>query len=125
MELACILIVDDSEADQFICRDLIESQCPNTDILQAYDGQEALNILEKAQTKPNLIILDINMPGMDGYEFLNVYDQKPDSEKTSVVIMLTSSKQTEDRNRSTSYQCVIDYFTKPLEEEDIDKLKTL
>lgn len=125
MNMSCILFVDDNEGDQFICLDLLESECPNAKILQAYDGQEALEILESSENKPDLIILDINMPRMNGHEFLKNYSQRSNVNRSSVVVMLTSSSQQEDRDKAMSYQCVIDFFTKPLEVEDIDKLKKL
>lgn len=123
MQLARVLIVDDNDADQFISRYMFEAESPDTEILQAYDGQEALEVLAQADQAPDLIILDINMPRMNGYEFLAAYDALADAKKTSVVVMLTSSSREEDRNKALSYQCVIDYLCKPLDEDDIKSLK--
>ncbi|MCO7223019.1 response regulator [Pleionea sp. CnH1-48] len=123
MNLSCILIVDDNEGDQYICQHTIQKECPDTVILQAFDGVEALEVLESSELKPDLIILDINMPRMNGHEFLEAYAKKPENEKSSVVIMLTSSVQESDREQAMAHQCVIDFFNKPLDAEDIDKLK--
>jgi len=58
-------------------------------VLQAYDGQEALEVLKDLDTQPDVIFLDINMPRMNGHEFLEEYSKW---DKCSVVIiMLTSS----------------------------------
>ena len=124
MELRCVLIVEDSEADQFLTKLRIEEQWPETIILQAYDGQEALEVIQQGEYPPDLIILDINMPRMNGHEFLSVYDTLPNGEKRSVVVMLTSSCQQVDRDKAMRYDCVIDYFTKPLDAEDLNKVKT-
>ena len=122
MKLSCVLIIDDSEADQFICRALLESYDPDMQILQAYDGQEALEMLDtKSSDRPEIIFLDINMPRMDGLSFLEAYDQREDSQNI-VVIMLTTSLLESDRQRSLSYKCVRNYCVKPL---DVAQLETL
>ena len=123
MELSCVLIVDDNNSDQFINKDLLESECPDTIILQAYDGEEALEILDSAEMKPDLILLDINMPRMNGHEFLEIYDRKPDSKKPSEVVMLSSSIRDEDRDKAIVFKCVVDFFQKPLDENHIESLK--
>ena len=71
MKLNTILVVDDDENDQFICEYTIRKFDPAIAILKAQDGTEALAIL-KTET-PDAIILDINMPIMNGFEFLEHY----------------------------------------------------
>ena len=108
-----VMIVDDSESDQFLLKIIIEKLNPDIRILQAYDGQEALEILADLPEQPNVIILDINMPRMNGHEFLEKYDAC--KEQAVVVIMLTSSDQERDKEKSMSYVCVKEYFIKPLD----------
>jgi CheY-like chemotaxis protein len=117
MELSCVLVVDDSESDQFISQLMIESYDPNIVVLSAYDGQEALEMLTSDECNPDLILLDINMPRMNGHEFLEQYNKK--SDKQAVVVMLTSSEQEADRERSMAYKCVKTYLTKPLDESHL------
>ncbi len=121
MNLSCVMIVDDSEPDQFISKVMIEEHDPDITILQAYDGQEALELLDAAEQTPEIIFLDINMPRMDGHEFLKVYDQR-DEKKAAVVIMLTSSSQEKDKEKSLAYRCVKSYLEKPLEAKNLDEL---
>lgn len=122
MDIHSILIVDDSESDHFLTQDVIEDFDPNISILHAYDGQEALDILEKLTQTGNLVILlDINMPGMNGLEFLEEYAKCDYS--SVVVTMLTSSEQETDKKTSLAYPFVKNYFVKPLDESDLLQIK--
>lgn len=122
MALSLVMVVDDSEADQFICEYTLKKYNPDIEIMSAFDGQEALDMLEAAETRPQVIFLDINMPRMNGHEFLATYTTLYEADNASVVVMLTSSDQTKDVERSMAYEAVMDYFIKPLSEEDIVSL---
>ncbi len=111
-----ILVVDDSEADQFLSKYMIESVCKEIDVLQAYNGKEALNLIDELDQKPDLIFFDINMPIMNGLEFLDIYTK---SDQPCSVVMLTSSDDQNDRDRCMAYGCVQDYILKPLDREYI------
>lgn len=76
---------------------------------------------EKHITQKSLILLDLNMPGMNGWEFLENVCRKEYRDQL-LVIIVTSSLFWEDYNRSKEYDQVIAYFTKPLKKE---KLKDL
>ncbi len=120
MSSPLIMVIDDNEADHFLAQEEILSFNPNSEILQAYDGKEALEILGKLKKRPDIIFLDINMPVMNGHEFLEHYTKtKPNH---AIVVMLTSSSQTLDMERSKSYHCVKAYFEKPLNEADLRKV---
>lgn len=120
MSMKSVMIVDDSEADQLLAKMIIREFDSEIEILQAYDGQEALEILADLPKQPDVIFLDINMPRMNGHEFLEVYETW--KTHAMVVIMLTSSDQEKDKERSMAHKCVKKYFTKPLE---IQALETL
>lgn len=113
MSLSSVMIVDDSEADQFISHSLIRKHDADIEILQAYDGLEALEILDEIEHEPSVIFLDINMPRMNGHEFLAAYDKRPKS-NAAVIVMLTSSSQQVDKDKSKAYRCVKEYYEKPL-----------
>ena len=103
-----VMIVDDSESDQFLSKIIIEKFNPDIRILQAYDGQEALEILANLPKQPDVIFLDINMPRINGHEFLDKYEKW--EEQVAIVIMLTSSDQERDKDKSMSYICVKNYL---------------
>jgi CheY-like chemotaxis protein len=118
-----VMIVDDSEADQYLAQDVIEQFDPNIEIHQAFDGKEALEKLSVLDPQPDVIFLDINMPRMNGHEFLEVYSQWENHSK--VVIMLTSSDQDYDKEKSKAHNTVINYFIKPLQLEALKSIVPL
>jgi two-component system alkaline phosphatase synthesis response regulator PhoP/two-component system response regulator VicR len=89
-----ILIVDDSHALVLAAKLVLEKN--GFDVLIAYDGKEGL---EKAQKeKPDLIILDINMPKMNGYEVCQSLKKNPDTVGISVIILSTKGEVDEKKN---------------------------
>lgn len=113
MRIETVLVVDDSEADQFLTRRILGRHLPGVDVLQACDGREALDIIDALTTQPDVIFLDINMPGMNGHGFIEAYESR--LEQSAVVVMLTSSDQAEDRERAMTHACVRHFFLKPLD----------
>ena len=120
MNIKQVLIIDDSDADQFMAAAAIEEFDLQIEILQAYDGQEALELLDTLEKQPDLIFLDINMPRLNGFEFLAEYSTKED--RTSIVVMLTSSNQEKDKETARSYGCVKGYIEKPLIIQKIEEI---
>lgn len=116
-KISVVLIVDDNESDHVISRVAIEQYDPGIEILQAYDGEEALKILASADTQPDIIFLDINMPGMDGHEFLQEYARE--GNPSSVVAMLTTSDQEADKEKCLTYPFVKEYIVKPLDSDEL------
>ncbi len=116
-----VLVIDDDECFQFLCEILFKRSEEECEVLQARDGVEALELLESLDKTPDLILLDINMPRMNGHEFLAAYAQSLPQE-TPVVAMLTSSEQEQDRENAMTYSFVKDYLLKPLRKSDIGKL---
>ncbi|GGK86872.1 response regulator [Deinococcus radiotolerans] len=109
-----ILLVEDSEADIILTREAFQEAGILTDLHVTRDGVEALERLrDPAQPRPDVILLDINMPRMNGLELLRVLKQDPDL-MTIPVIMLTTSHAEEDILKS--YQAfAASYVVKPVE----------
>ena len=116
MNIHSILVVDDDENDQFICEYIIRKYDPSIRILKAFDGAQALDILHRET--PNAISLDINMPVMNGFEFLDRYAEEFEVH-APVVAMLTSSHLGKDRERAMRYSFVKSYFEKPLQADHL------
>lgn len=116
MKIRTILVVDDDENDQFICEYTIRKFDPSIRVLKAFDGAQALDVLHRET--PDAIILDINMPVMNGFEFLDRYAEEFEVH-APVVAMLTSSRLGKDRERAMQYSFVKSYFEKPLESEHL------
>ncbi len=98
-KLDCIMLIDDNEDDNFYHQIVIRDMEITNEIKIAESGFEALEMLTKENDAPELIFLDINMPAMNGWEFLDEYNKLSDEQKASVIIiMLTTSLNPADRN---------------------------
>ena len=110
---ATILIVDDSATNlQVLMRTL---QIGGHRILAAKDGPTALEIARK--TKPDLMLLDVMMPGMDGFEVLRHLRSQPETEQT-MVIFLSARGEVSDKVSGLEMGA-IDYITKPIQGEEV------
>ena len=122
MTLKTVLLVEDSPDDQFMGKEMFRRVIGDIDVVSVYDGTEALEQLAKEDFSPDLILLDINMPRMNGLQFLEKYNRNDDPNIPPVVVMLTSSEQESDKSKSLSYPCVKDYFIKPLRKANIEAI---
>ena len=121
------MLVDDSEIDNLIHEKIIESTEFAENILIFDDGQEALNYLashqETEEELPEIVFLDINMPEMDGFEFLEDFEKFPDTVKNKCkIIMLSSSISPKDIDRAASSRYVKKYLNKPLKPRYLDAI---
>ncbi|WP_158973682.1 response regulator [Cellulophaga sp. L1A9] len=113
-----ILLVDDDEITNYITTTKLKNQ-GFENIEAVIDGQLALDYLK--DNTPSLIILDVNMPVMDGFEFLeelsikSIYQDIP-------IAMLTSSGRLADKEKAAKYKNVIAYLEKPLSYENIQNI---
>jgi len=115
---ACVLIIDDSEAEQFLCEYAIRAYNDNLNVLKASDGREGLEVLKDMDYQVDTIFLDVNMPGMNGFEFLECYHQLG-GVTADVVVMLTVPLSDEDSNKCMSYKKVKKIAPKPLSSVDL------
>jgi CheY-like chemotaxis protein len=104
-----ILVVDDNPASLELAREVLED--PHQQVLEAHDGREALDLL--ATEKPDLVLLDLHMPAVDGYTVLERIRQEPRLARLRVVA-LTASAMQGDRERALSAG-FDDYIVKPLQ----------
>jgi CheY-like chemotaxis protein len=117
-----ICIVDDDEIYQFTTRKTIEVHNLARKILIFSDGEEAINFMidnvANATDLPDIIFLDINMPIMDGFQFMEEYVRlKPRIRKKITIYMVTSSVNSEDIERAKSISEISDYIVKPINPE--------
>lgn len=116
-----VLIVEDNKADQIYDQFILKGVLPNLNILFASDGQEALDIYKEKSREIDLILLDINMPRMNGHDFLAEFSKLVTPEQPAVV-MLTSSDQATDKDNALKYEFVKDYMLKPIRAEKVQNL---
>jgi CheY-like chemotaxis protein len=115
VKLKCIMLVDDDEPTNVLHKRVIEKAGVAEEVLIAYDGDEALEIFYDDSPPPELVFLDINMPRVNGWEFLEEYDKLPEEKKAqAVVVMLTTSLNPDDLERARNYNGVTKFLRKPL-----------
>ncbi len=120
-----ILLVEDSEDDRYITSYVLKKRWPGVEILTAWNGEEAIEVLEASTgAPPELILLDINMPLMNGHEFLQRWFGERGM-TTPTVVMMSSSDQHSDIARVREYPAVRDYLVKPMRAEYLDALDAL
>ena len=121
----CILIVDDRESDRTLARRVLRKAWPDTTVLEACDGEEAIELLHsRDDIDLDIILLDINMPKMGGHEFLEAWYADSGID-VPVVFMLTSSDLPTDRERTERFASVRNYIVKPLSTTTAAKLPEL
>ncbi len=115
-----VLLIDDDEINNMICTKIISKNDFATNVVACSSARQGLKYLQDALTEgtkplPTVIFLDINMPVMNGWDFLDQYKQMPGlADKGIVLIMLSSSSSANDLSRAQGYPQVSDYITKPL-----------
>ncbi len=125
-KLGSVLLVDDDEVTNFYNEHLILKTGLADHVHKSLNGREALDYLNQKEEgdpdyrRPDLILLDINMPIMNGFEFLDEYDKLPEEEKGHyLIVMLTTSMLDVDKNRAAKYGALSEYITKPLTETQL------
>ncbi len=124
--LSCIMLVDDNEADNYLHKMVIEEANCTNQIVVMLNGKEAIAYLQEnlhTPQFPELIFLDINMPVMNGWEFLDAYAKAGYNKKTSsIVAMLTTSINPDDFTKAQQKEVVADFTNKPLTSEKLDEI---
>lgn len=126
-KLNCVLLVDDDKDCNFLHKRLLTKADCADEIVIAVDGIEALEFLKSVKDgnhpNPAIIFLDINMPRMNGWEFLEEYKKFSDKQRANVVlIMLTSSLNPDDEARAKTYSDISGFKNKYLDKETLDEI---
>lgn len=109
-----IFIIDDNQIDILISRKLLLKNKADIEIQEYSHAQQALDDITAADTsQPDIILLDLNMPEMDGWDFLEAL-KTAQVQSDLKIYVLTSSLDDRDRTRANNYQVVEGYLTKPL-----------
>jgi chemotaxis family two-component system response regulator Rcp1 len=122
MQQIHILLVDDNEGDILLTREALDDARIINKISIAYDGLEAIRFLKNAPgaNTPDLILLDINLPKMNGTEVLGIIKSDPDLKRIPVIMLTTSSAE---KDILASYDNHANcYITKPV---DLDRFMSV
>jgi CheY-like chemotaxis protein len=114
-----VMLVDDNELDIFINKKLVEGENFSSQVVAHSSAQSAIDYLKQNASSeeniPNIIFLDIMMPGMDGFGFLDEFGKLDDSiKKKSHIVMLSTSESFKDLNRANQSPYVYKFLNKPL-----------
>lgn len=124
-----VYVIDDSPYDLLIATELIEEFCSQADIHCFKNAQEALTRLQALVATPKefpeLLFLDIRMPVMDGFAFLEAYSLLPSSlTHQCKLYILSSSLDPKDIEKAKAHPLVVDFLEKPLEEQFLKSVFT-
>lgn len=128
-----ILCVDDDPITLMLCKKVIIKSSFSNEIITSQNGEEALsyfntikhiNNKNKPIPQPQLIFLDLNMPVMGGWEFLDHFNSQEFSEFSTIkVVVLSSTIDPEDLEKSKQYPMVVDFLSKPISQSMLEYLK--
>jgi CheY-like chemotaxis protein len=131
-KLECILLVDDNQHTNFFNKRLINKLGLAEQVIVAENGREGIDLLTGQSTpgsqagypRPNLILLDINMPVMDGWDFMKEYAGLPPNQKegVSAVVMLSTSYSPHDLEKAGSIPDINEFMQKPLSESQLEDI---
>jgi len=128
------MLIDDNEIDNLINQKMIESCALSRTVLVHTGAKSALEFLKNIQKLttddnlliPELIFLDIDMPIMDGFQFMDEFSKLPDTIKSKTkVVMLTSSLSPHDVTKAKKNTHIVKFLNKPLSLEELEKLRTI
>lgn len=124
------MLIDDNNDDNFFHKRVILKSEAADVVLIKESAEEALEYLKTNQhndpkTHPNLIFLDINMPRMNGWEFIEEYKKLDKEFQRKIAIIILSTSDNPDDKVAKIKDIVVDFRTKPLTKEMLDEILTL
>ncbi|UII26696.1 response regulator [Fulvivirga maritima] len=123
-----VMLIDDNEIDVFINQKVIEFDQFSEKVITCFSAREALDYLSNTESNqmPDIIFLDLNMPVIDGFEFLEAYATFPEEVRKHItIIVLTSSDNDFDKERISANSDVLLFQSKPITEEKLNKIRKL
>ncbi|TAH42845.1 MAG: response regulator [Bacteroidetes bacterium] len=122
-----VLLIDDNDIDNFINERMITTNMFSKTVIIKNSAESALQFLKENEgndaAMPQLIFLDLNMPVIDGFGFLEEFEKLSEKvRKNAKVIVLSSSISPEDINRASTNQYVVKYVNKPLNEKYLEAI---
>jgi CheY-like chemotaxis protein len=119
------LLIDDNYIDNFVTRRILESSNFADEVIVSQSGIDAINSLRAGEIIPDVIFLDIRMPNMGGFEFLQEYDKlEIDGKKSIKIFMLSSSLDPIDFRKSTNNKYITQFIHKPLTQKTLEDICT-
>lgn len=120
-----VLVIDDDDDYNFIIGEIFNDTDLECTLIFKQWAKDALVYLEENQANfPDLIILDINMPVMNGWEFLKVYESRNyHITHPTIIVMHSSSIYQDDKDKAKTFSKVMEYVDKPISEKNIYRIR--
>lgn len=119
------LLIDDNYIDNFVTRRILEGGNFAEEVIVSQSAADAIDSLRDGSVKPDVIFLDIRMPVMGGFEFLQEYDKlEIDGKKTIKIFMLSSSLDPTDLKKSSNNKYITQFIHKPITQKILDDICT-
>ncbi|MDX2248103.1 MAG: PAS domain S-box protein [Bacteroidia bacterium] len=113
-----VFMIDDDAVTNLIHTRIAAKETPDVKVRSFTDARSALKEISEKNEKPDLILVDINMPKMNGWEFLAALEELPRNQTDGIdIVVLSSSIFSEDKIKAKSFTLVRDFYTKPLTKE--------
>ncbi len=125
-----VLLIDDDATFRFIAK-TVSAKNGNVNIVnEAVNGLQALQIIKESLNKnekvPDMILLDLNMPVMDGWEFLDALPEIANGKTMNLpIVIMSSSINVQDKEKSYHYPNVVAMYTKPITSAQLDEIRRL
>jgi CheY-like chemotaxis protein len=128
-KINCIMLIDDNPDDNFYHERVIRKNSIAETVIAKQTATEALEYLQlteiESQAYPDLIFLDINMPGMNGWEFFQEYNNQRKHKGTKpIFVILTTSDNPDDERKAAELSGISEFRTKPLTKEMLEDIVT-
>ena len=122
-----VMVVDDNDIDRYVAENVILKTQFSEKVVSADSAMDALTYIEEHQENidelPEVIFLDINLPEMNGFDFLERYENLPEViKKNCIIMMLTTSLDTTDKELASGNRYVSAFLNKPLNKDKLDQL---
>ena len=119
------LLIDDNYIDNFVTRKILEGGNFAEKVVVSQSATDAIESLRSGTVKPDVIFLDIRMPGMGGFEFLQEYDKLHIDNKEAIkIFMLSSSLDPTDLKKSSNNKYITQFIHKPITQKTLDDICT-
>jgi CheY-like chemotaxis protein len=119
------LLIDDNYIDNFVTRRILEGGNFAEEVIVSQSAADAIDSLRSGSVKPDVIFLDIRMPVMGGFEFLQEYDKlQIEGKKAIKIFMLSSSLDPTDLKKSSNNKYITQFIHKPITQKILDDICT-